>query len=137
MFDLDKQLKATIYLNSHTGWTETGIILLGKLQNFTTKHLDTDQIQLQNRITNIQIYTKRIIDDVCIFAPANHGDRKDYYDKLNDYPNNFKNHNIILCGNFNYAELEIDRIPKLNKYDKIFQKIFRPRTFKLIDTFRN
>ena len=134
--DLEKKLKATIYLNSHKGWTGTGIILRGKLQNLTTKHLDVNQIPLQNRVTHIQIKAKRIIDLISIYAPA-HEDRKAFYDSLNDYLNNFINHNIILCGDFNYAELEVDRIPKLNKYDKRFQKIFKPKNFKLIDTFRN
>ena len=64
-----------------------------------------------------------MIDIICIYAPA-HEERKAFYDNLNNYLNNFIIYNIILYGDFNYAELEIDRIPILNKYDKRFQKIF-------------
>ena len=41
-----------------------------------------------------------------------------------------------MCGDFNFVNSEIDRGPKLTKYDKRFSKLFKPQNYHLNDTFR-
>ena len=59
---------------------------------------------------------------MCIYDPG-HKDRKDFYDNLNTYLNDFKNHNIILSGDINFVYSDIDRHPHLTKYDKQIKNI--------------
>ena len=71
--DLEKKSKATIYLNSHKGWVGWNHLtrkITRKITKFNQKHLTINQIRLQNRLTHIQINAKRIIDIICIYAPA-------------------------------------------------------------------
>ena len=73
---------------------------------------------------------------ICVYAPADHAERKPFYDDLINYLKSCINHNLIMCGNFNFVNSEIDREPKLTKYDKRFSKLFKPKNYHLNDTFR-
>ena len=82
------------------------------------------------------IHTKRIFDIICVYAPADHSERKPFYDDLINYIKSYQNHNLIMCGDFNFVDSEVDRRPKLIKYDKRFSKIFKPKNYHLNDAFR-
>ena len=69
---------------------------------------------------------------MCIYAPG-HKDRKDFYDNLNTYLNDFRRYNIIFYGVFNFVYSDVDRQPHLTKYDK--QNLLKPKKFNLKDVF--
>ena len=114
----------------------SGILVKGRLQNFKIEHCKIYAKTLVNRITHIQIHTKRIFDIIRIYAPADHTKRKPFYDDLINYLKSYINHNLIICGDFNFVNSEKDREPKLTKYDKRFSKLFKPKNYHLNDTFR-
>ena len=125
--NLEKQLSCTFYSDTNKGWTGIGILVKGRLQNFKIEHCKIPTKTLANRITHIQIHTKRIFDIICVYALADHTERKPFYDDFINYLKSYINHNLIMCGDFNFVNSEIDREPKLTKYDKRFSKLFKPK----------
>ena len=134
--NLEKQLSCTFYSDTNKGWTGTGILVKGRLQNFKIEHCKITTKTLANRITHVQIHTKRIFDIICVYAPADHTESKPFYDDFINYLKSYINHNLIMCGDFNFVNSEIDREPKLTKYDKRVSKLFKPKNYHLNDTFR-
>ena len=47
--NLEKKLQGTFYLDSNKGWTGTGIIIRGKLQNLKIKHLQIQNSSLKKQ----------------------------------------------------------------------------------------
>ena len=130
---IEKEVSGIIYLNSQNPWAGTAILIRKNLQNLQINRIENDKIRLQNRLTHIQIITQETLNIINVYCPADHEDKDDFFQDLNNYLEIYQDEKIILAGDFNYVEKNDDRFPKLNKNDIKIRKRFKPQNYELID----
>ena len=130
---IEKEVSWIIYLNSQNPWAGTAILIRKNLQNLQINRIENDEIRLQNRLSHIQITTQETLNIINVYCPADHEDKDDFFQDLNNYLEFYQDEKIILAGDFNYVENEDDRFPKLNKNDIKIRKRFKPQNYDIID----
>ena len=119
--NFEKDVQGIFYTNTDCGWTGTGILIRNNIQNFKIEHLEIKPSIFKNRITHLRIHLNHPINIINIYAPANNSEKPNFYKAFYNYLEQISG-TIILAGDFNYASENIDRFPKVNKYDKRVQK---------------
>lgn len=93
---------------------------------------------LKNRLIHIQIETNETINIINLYAPAKgYLLKKNFYQDIKNYLNQYNKESIFLLGDFNYVQEQNDRLStKFQDYDIMINKIFNNLEFKIHDIFR-
>lgn len=137
--EIENKTNGIFFLNSNLNIHGVGILVRNNLLNFKIKQLEVNENCFKNRITHIQIQSSEIINIINIYAPSDHHNdtKRFFYSRLNIYLNKYKNQSLILCGDFNYVEDDIDRINGKTTNDNVINKTINFNDFGVTDTFRN
>ena len=137
--EIENKTNGIFFLNSSLNIHGVGILVRNNLLNFKIKQIELNENCFKNRVVHIQIQSSETINIINIYAPSDHhNDIKRYsYSKLNTYLNKYKNQTLIICGDFNYVEENIDRINGKAINDNVINKTINFKDFGLTDTYRN
>ena len=136
--NFEKEVKGTFFINSKERFKGTGILIRNNLQSLKTEHIEIKENIFQNRITHIKITAKDAINFISIYAPSGQEDlqKQNFYKKLVQYLENLIGQNVIILGDFNFVENNLDRLRALRPYDIYLQKIFKSQNLNLRDVYQ-
>ena len=136
--NFEKEVKGTFFINSKERFKGTGILIRNNLQSLKTEHIEIKENIFQNRITHIKITAKDAINFISIYAPSGQEDlqKQNFYKKLVQYLENLIGQNVIILGDFNFVENNLDRLRALRPYDIYLQKNFKSQNLNLRDAYQ-
>ena len=137
--EIENKTNGIFFLNSNIHIHGVETLIRNNQLNFKIKQLEINENCFKNRIVHIQIQSPEIINIINVYAPSDHHNdtKRLFYSKLNMYLNKFKDQTLILCGDFNFVEEDIDRVNGKIINDKVINKAINLKDFGLVDTYRN